>query len=103
MVADGIVNGLVMMGITQWFSALYFEQPRAMLVGVLLSLISCVVMLLGVKSIARFIVFQRLIMRTTRHSPARSQFLARWLEEIVMHGVTLFITLLLLALSRLFV
>ena len=99
--ADGLANGMLMMAVTQGFSRLYFEQPRAMLVGITISLICCIVMVLGMKSIARFIIFHRLILRSVKDNPGRASFVAKWLEEIVMHGLTLFITLLLLALSRL--
>ena len=102
-VADGLANGLLIMVVTQGFSRLYFEQPQAMLVGITISLICCIVILMGLKSIARFIIFYRLILRSVKENPARAAFIAKWLEEIVMHGLTLFITLLLLALSRLVV
>ena len=99
--ADGLANGMLMIAVTQGFSHLYFEQPRAMLVGITISLICCIVMLLGMTPIARFIIFHRLILRSTKDNPGRAAFISKWLAEIVMHGLTLFITLLLLALSRL--
>ena len=99
--ADGLANGMLMMAVTQGLSHLYFEQPRAMLVGITISLICCIVMLLGMTPIARFIILHRLILRSMKDNPGRTAFISKWLAEIVMHGLTLFITLLLLALSRL--
>ena len=100
---EGLCNGMLIMLVTQGLSRLYFEEQQATMVGLTISLICCIVMLLGMKSIARFIVFHRMIMRTMKGSPLRTEFFCRWLDEIVVHGITLFITMLLLTASRLVV
>ena len=103
---EGLCNGMLIMVMTQGLSRLYFEEPRATMVGLSIALICSIVMLLGVKTIARFIVFHRMIMRAgkskERH-PLRTEFFCRWLDEMVVHGLALFITLLLLTASRAFV
>ena len=101
---SGLANGLVMLAITQGFSRLYFEDEiRATMVGISLALICSLVMLLGLRGITRFIVFYRFVLRAGIEKRPLDALVCRWLEEIVLNGITLFITLLLLAMSRLFV
>ena len=102
--ASGLANGLVMLAITQGLSRLYFEDEiRATIVGISIALICSLVMLLGVRGITRFIVFYRFVLRAGIEKRPMDAFLCRWLEEVVLNGITLFLTLLLLAMSRFFV
>ena len=103
LIAQGMVNGVVMVTITQGFSGLYFEEPKATLVGLTIALICCLVLMLAAGPLARFIVYYRFIMRVARENKSGSDWAGKWMHEIVTHTLTIFITLLLLSLSRLFV